>query len=53
MANRRMLTRVMQKAGFIPISNEWWHFDALQHRRLRARYAPLDVALSCAAPSHY
>lgn len=53
LAHRRMLSDVMQRAGFVPISNEWWHFDALQHKALRARYAPLDVALSCKAAQTY
>lgn len=25
--NRTALQEVMKKAGFLPISNEWWHFD--------------------------
>lgn len=45
-AQRRLLCEVMHKAGFIPISNEWWHFDAWQNKALRARYAPLDVPLT-------
>lgn len=43
--NRELLCSLMRGAGFVPISNEWWHFDALQGRALRARYTPLDVAL--------
>lgn len=26
-ANRKLLAEIMQGAGFIPISVEWWHFD--------------------------
>ncbi len=26
--NRRLLRKVMQQAGFIPIRGEWWHFNA-------------------------
>ncbi|MGQ0645690.1 MAG: M15 family metallopeptidase [Elusimicrobiota bacterium] len=26
--NRRLLRGVMEDAGFIPLPNEWWHFDA-------------------------
>lgn len=28
MANRLLLRNVMQKAGFMPITSEWWHFNA-------------------------
>jgi D-alanyl-D-alanine dipeptidase len=27
LANRKLLSNVMQKFGFIPLSTEWWHFD--------------------------
>jgi D-alanyl-D-alanine dipeptidase len=27
-ANRKLLREVMAKAGFKPLNNEWWHFDA-------------------------
>ena len=29
-ANRTLLRRVMTEAGFLPISNEWWHFEAIR-----------------------
>jgi D-alanyl-D-alanine dipeptidase len=27
LANRRLLTETMQKAGFRPLQSEWWHYD--------------------------
>jgi D-alanyl-D-alanine dipeptidase/L,D-peptidoglycan transpeptidase YkuD (ErfK/YbiS/YcfS/YnhG family) len=27
LANRRLLTETMQKAGFLPLQSEWWHYD--------------------------
>lgn len=30
--NRKLLRKVMTCAGFIPISNEWWHFEAGSRR---------------------
>lgn len=52
-ANRRLLSRIMQAAGFVPISREWWHFDALRGRALHQRYRPLDVPLTCHAGTTY
>ena len=26
-ANRAVLERIMVAEGFIPLANEWWHFD--------------------------
>lgn len=45
-ANRQTLRDAMVKGGgFMPISNEWWHFDAWRGTRLRARYDVLDIPL--------
>ncbi|NTU51753.1 MAG: M15 family metallopeptidase, partial [Candidatus Aminicenantes bacterium] len=36
-ANRRLLRNVMSGAGFLPISGEWWHFDAFPKDEVRRR----------------
>jgi zinc D-Ala-D-Ala dipeptidase len=36
--NRRLLRRVMQSAGFLPIEYEWWHFNALSRAQAKARF---------------
>lgn len=38
LANRRILRDAMKAGGFIPISNEWWHFDGLRGPEVRAKY---------------
>ena len=40
--NRRLLRRVMTEAGFRPISNEWWHFDAFPANEVRKRYKIIE-----------
>ncbi len=37
-ANRRLLRRVMEGAGFLSLPIEWWHFDALPGETVRYRY---------------
>jgi D-alanyl-D-alanine dipeptidase len=37
-ANRLLLRMVMVRAGFIPLVNEWWHFDAELVPAARRRY---------------
>jgi zinc D-Ala-D-Ala dipeptidase len=37
-ANRRILRSIMQRAGFTQLPNEWWHYDALPKREVRAHY---------------
>lgn len=37
-ANRELLRKVMTEAGFIPLSLEWWHFDALDKALVRRDY---------------
>ena len=34
--NRRLLKRIMKKAGFLPLSSEWWHFNAIPSKTIRA-----------------
>jgi D-alanyl-D-alanine dipeptidase len=31
--NREVLNKAMSEAGFMRISNEWWHFDAFSHAK--------------------
>lgn len=38
LANRLILRSAMKAGGFIPISNEWWHFDGLPGAEVRAKY---------------
>lgn len=40
--NRKILRSVMQAGGFIPISNEWWHFDGLPGEEVRSKYKIID-----------
>jgi len=37
-ANRMILRTAMKAGAFIPISNEWWHFDGLPGPEVRAKY---------------
>lgn len=37
-ANRLILRRVMTKAGFIQLSHEWWHYNALPESKIRKKY---------------
>jgi len=36
--NRQLLRKVMEEAGFSPISIEWWHFNAVSVKEARATY---------------
>ena len=36
--NRTLLRLVMVKAGFYPISNEWWHFNCATKKDTRKKY---------------
>ena len=40
--NRRLLSGVMLKAGFLPLAHEWWHFDGLPKDEARKRYAIIE-----------
>jgi D-alanyl-D-alanine dipeptidase len=37
-ANRLVLRRLMEGAGFIQLPSEWWHFDALPKAEVRSKY---------------
>jgi D-alanyl-D-alanine dipeptidase len=39
--NRLLLRRAMQEAGFTPISNEWWHFEACSRKAAQQAYRPV------------
>lgn len=40
--NRRLLRRVMRKAGFRPLPTEWWHFNYCSRAEARSRYKCID-----------
>ena len=40
--NRLLLREVMTKAGFLPISIEWWHFNAIPVKQARAEYKIIE-----------
>ena len=40
--NRQFLRQVMRHAGFIPISGEWWHFNACSLQEARRRYSIIE-----------
>lgn len=37
-ANRLVLRRVMTGAGFLQLSHEWWHYNALPEKDIRKKY---------------
>lgn len=39
--NRLLLRSAMQEAGFTPISNEWWHFEACSRKTAQRKYRPI------------
>lgn len=40
--NRRLLRRVMKKAGLKPLRSEWWHFNLMSREQARRRLKPID-----------
>jgi D-alanyl-D-alanine dipeptidase len=38
LANRLLLRSAMVQAGFLPISDEWWHFDCAVQAEVRRRF---------------
>ncbi len=40
--NRKLLADVMVKAGFIPLSFEWWHFNGMPKTEARNRYKIIE-----------
>lgn len=41
-ANRRLLANIMQRAGFYPLSYEWWHFNGMEKAEARKRFAIIE-----------
>lgn len=42
LANRLLLRRVMEEAGFTQLAIEWWHFDALPKAKVRANHRIIE-----------
>jgi D-alanyl-D-alanine dipeptidase len=40
--NRQLLSNIMKKAGFIPLSYEWWHFNGMPKDEARKRYQIIE-----------
>jgi D-alanyl-D-alanine dipeptidase len=40
--NRNLLADVMKRAGFIPLSYEWWHFNGMQKDDARKKYQIIE-----------
>jgi zinc D-Ala-D-Ala dipeptidase len=40
--NRELLSNVMKKAGFIPLSYEWWHFNGMQKDEARKQFKIIE-----------
>jgi len=38
LVNRLVLRKVMTKAGFLQLSHEWWHYNALPEPEIRKKY---------------
>lgn len=42
LANRKLLRDVMTRAGFLPITVEWWHFNAFSKKTIRKKYQMIE-----------
>jgi len=40
--NRKLLSDTMKKAGFIPLSFEWWHFNGMPKDQARRKYTIIE-----------
>lgn len=40
--NRQLLRKVMTKAGFSPITSEWWHFNAMSRAEADKKYGIVE-----------
>ncbi|MCP4373145.1 MAG: M15 family metallopeptidase, partial [Deltaproteobacteria bacterium] len=40
--NRALLKRVMVKAGFYPLSYEWWLFNGMKKADARSKYSIIE-----------
>jgi len=45
--NRSLLSNVMKKAGFLPLSYEWWHFNGMPKKEARKKYKIIEWLLTC------
>lgn len=34
--NRKLLRSIMKRVGFLPLPSEWWHFNAIPSKKIRA-----------------
>ncbi|MFN3199009.1 MAG: M15 family metallopeptidase [Bradymonadia bacterium] len=42
LGNRLLLREVMVRAGFLPLDNEWWHFNCATPQETRRRYSIIE-----------
>jgi D-alanyl-D-alanine dipeptidase len=40
--NRELLAKVMTRAGFAPLSYEWWHFNGIPKSEARRKYSIIE-----------
>jgi zinc D-Ala-D-Ala dipeptidase len=40
--NRKLLSDVMQAAGFYPLSHEWWHFNGMEKEKARQAFTIIE-----------
>lgn len=40
--NRDLLKHVLLKAGFYPLSHEWWHFNGMKKKDARSKYSIIE-----------
>jgi D-alanyl-D-alanine dipeptidase len=40
--NRKLLRRVMKKAGYTSIETEWWHYNAMSREKAKAQYGFIE-----------
>ncbi len=40
--NRELLSDIMKKAGFLPLSFEWWHFNGMPKDQARRKYKIIE-----------
>jgi D-alanyl-D-alanine dipeptidase len=40
--NRKLLSTIMKKAGFLPLSYEWWHFNGMPKYEARKNYQIIE-----------
>ena len=40
--NRKLLADTMKKAGFLPLSYEWWHFNGVPKDQARQMYKIIE-----------